>query len=195
MDGGERKTTGGHTTVSLSEMRANSRCESKFFCGSLADVSNPSVILFSDGPAARHLLQNVEDLLGEFPGIRVRNVNNSTSGERPPGAGFKRWPGPFIGIYATSRAEGIAHLMSRVEPNPLIVVPVADDAATGLTLLQAAVTAGAPTVALGEAGARNAALLAIAMFASRGAVKVRKALDEFRARQTSTVRKMRLSAI
>jgi phosphoribosylcarboxyaminoimidazole (NCAIR) mutase len=158
-------------------------------------VSNPSVILFSDGPAARHLLQNAESLLAGFPEIRVRIVNKSASEERTPSARLKRWPGSFIGIYATSRAESIANLMERVEPNPLIVVPVAEDSATGLTLLQAAVTAGAPSVALGEAGARNAALLAIAMFASRGALRLRKALDDFRARQTSTVRKMSLPAV
>jgi 5-(carboxyamino)imidazole ribonucleotide mutase len=167
----------------------------------LPEVSNPCVILFSDGPAARLLLRNSEALLAEFPGIRVRNVNNSAAADKKgavgpaTGAGVDRWRGPFIGIYATSEAGSIAELLARVEPNPLIVVPMAQDSESGLALLKEAAAAGAPTVALGEAGARNAALLALSLFASRGPVKLRKALDGFRARQTSTVRKMRLPAV
>ncbi len=191
----ERKTTGGHTTVSLSEMRANSRCGLKFFCGSLTEVSNPSVILFSDGPAARLLLQKTEAVLADFPEIRVRIVNKSTWVGTAGWAGMGRSYTPVIGIYATSRPGSIAAVSAWLEPNPLIVVPTAGNRAGGLRLLQAAAAAGAPTVALGEAGARNAALLAVSMFAANGSKSLRKSLDEFRARQTSAVLATRLPAV
>jgi hypothetical protein len=156
-------------------------------------VSNPSVILFSDGAAARVLLQKTESVLAEFPGIRVRNVNKSSS--VVSNGGRRRSGPPCIGIYATSSPGRIAGLLAQMEPNPLIVVPVAKKAVDGLRLLQAAAAAGAATVALGEAGARNAALLAVSMFAANGAEKLRVSLDEFRGRQTSTVLKTRLPAV
>jgi hypothetical protein len=156
-------------------------------------VSNPSVILFSDGPAARVLLQKTESVLAEFPGIRVRNVNKSAA--EVSNAVWRRSGPPCIGIYATSRPGRIAGLLAQMEPNPLIVVPVAKKAADGLRHLQAAAAAGAATVALGEAGARNAALLAVAMFAANGAENLRVLLNDFRARQTATVVKTRLPPV
>lgn len=189
----ERKTTGGHTTVSLSEMRANSRCETKFFCGSLTEVSNPSVILFSDGPAARLLLQKTEAVLAGFPEIRVKSVNKSAATVSKTDLRVRG--GAFVGILATSRAGGIAGWQARLGPNPLIVVPVPKSPADGLRLLQAVTEAGCATVALGEAGARNAALLAVAIIATNGAAKLRKSLDVFRGRQTATVRRTRLPSL
>ncbi len=171
-------------------MRANSRCESKFFCGSLRQVSKPSVILFGDGPAARVLLRKTASVLAGFPEIRVHVVNKSVAAVSK--ANWKLRAEPFIGIFATSRPAGVAKVMAGFEPHPLIVVPVAARQAAGSRLLQAAAQAGAPTVALGEAGARNAALLAVAMFAAHGAKKTRQALDAFRAKQTSSVLKTRL---
>ncbi len=191
----ERKTTGGHTTVSLSEMRANSRCELKFICGSLSQVSNPSVILFSDGPAARLLLQKTEAVLADFPEIRVRIVNKRPGVGTTGVAGMERLHTSVIGIYATSRPGSVADLSAWLEPNPLIVIPAARSRASGLRLLQSAAAAGAPTVALGEAGARNAALLAVSMLAANGSKALRDSLDEFRARQTSAVRKTNLPAV
>jgi phosphoribosylcarboxyaminoimidazole (NCAIR) mutase len=171
-------------------MRAKSRCESKFFCGSFSQVSKPSVILFGDGPAARVLLQKTATVLADFPEIKVQTVNKSVATVSK--AITKLLWGPCIGIFATSRPAGVARVMAGFEPNPLIVVPVAVRQAAGSRLLQAAAQAGAPTVALGEAGARNAALLAVAMFAAHGAKKTRQALDAFRAKQTSSVLKTRL---
>jgi len=173
-------------------MRANSRCELKFICGSLRKVSNPSVILLGDGPAARLLLHKTAAVLADFPEIRVEAVNKSASTvSKPPG----RPAGPFVAIYATSKSAGIAALRLQLGTNPLIVVPVAENSVSGQRLLQAAAAAGAPTVALGEAGARNAALLAVSMFAAQGVRTLRKALDDFRAKQTTTVLKTSLPAI
>lgn len=190
--GGELQTTGGHTTVSFSDMRANSHCDAKIIDASLDSVRNPCVVLFSGHAAARLVLQGTETFFGEFPGIGLHHVSWDDSA--PAALKSAKLPVRYVGIYATSQVKGIAQLMELVSPNPLIVVPFGNDSQSRLRLLRTATGSGAPTVALGEAGARNAALLAIAMWAAGAKPALRKPLDAFRARQTATVRKMRLPA-
>ncbi|MCC6715986.1 MAG: 5-(carboxyamino)imidazole ribonucleotide mutase [Gammaproteobacteria bacterium] len=90
-------------------------------------------------------------------------------------------------------AGGAAHLPGMVAANtllPVIGVPVQSKALKGLDSLLSIVQmpAGVPVaaVAIGEAGARNAGLLAVAMLASTDA-RLREKLREFRAAQTQRV--------
>ena len=90
-------------------------------------------------------------------------------------------------------AGGAAHLpgmMAAKTSLPVLGVPVQSKALQGIdTLLSIAqMPAGVPvgTLAIGAAGATNAALLAIAILATTDA-KLAAALDEFRAQQTQTV--------
>jgi 5-(carboxyamino)imidazole ribonucleotide mutase len=90
-------------------------------------------------------------------------------------------------------AGGAAHLPGMAAaktPLPVIGVPVQSKALNGLDSLLSIVQmpAGIPvaTVAIGKAGARNAALLAAAILAPRHPA-IREALDAFRARQTEDV--------
>ncbi len=90
-------------------------------------------------------------------------------------------------------AGGAAHLPGMVAANtllPVIGVPVQSKALKGLDSLLSIVQmpAGVPvaTVAIGEAGARNAGLLAVAMLANTDA-PLRERLREFRAAQTQRV--------
>src|SRR3954449_3676585 len=95
-------------------------------------------------------------------------------------------------------AGGAAHLPGMCASQtvlPVLGVPVESRALKGLDSLLsiAQMPAGVPvgTLAIGEAGARNAALLAISILAnSRPAL--RKKLSSFRSRQTKTVLKTRL---
>ncbi len=165
-------------------------------------MPHPCVVLFSGEAAADVALQKTESVLGEFEGLRVlavtvegarraARVGAGSAALRPGGL-----PRRFVGIYAATRVDDLAGFRRLVAPNPLIFVPIADDSESGLRLLREATLSGAPTVALGEAGARNAALLAISMWATgAGGEKLRKLLDAFRARQTAAVRKMKLPAI
>lgn len=91
-------------------------------------------------------------------------------------------------------AGGAAHLPGMVAAQtllPVIGVPVPGKALGGLDSLLsiAQMPAGVPvaTVAIGEAGARNAGLLAVAMLAN-GDTNLREKLREFRAAQTARVR-------
>ncbi len=90
-------------------------------------------------------------------------------------------------------AGGAAHLpgmTAAMTPLPVFGVPVESKALSGLDSLLSIVQmpAGIPvgTVAIGRAGAVNAALMAAAIIALEDAA-VRDALDDWRARQTDAV--------
>ena len=90
-------------------------------------------------------------------------------------------------------AGGAAHLpgmMAAKTSLPVLGVPVQSKALQGIDSLLsiAQMPAGVPvgTLAIGAAGATNAALLAIAILATTD-TKLATALDEFRAEQTQTV--------
>lgn len=90
-------------------------------------------------------------------------------------------------------AGGAAHLpgmAASMTPLPVIGVPVQSKALKGLDSLLSIVQmpAGVPvaTVAIGEAGAANAGLLAAAILAT-GDAALAKRLDKFRAAQTAAV--------
>jgi 5-(carboxyamino)imidazole ribonucleotide mutase len=90
-------------------------------------------------------------------------------------------------------AGGAAHLPGMVAGHtllPVIGVPVQSQALNGLDSLLsiAQMPAGVPvaTMAIGKAGAMNAALLAVAILA-RGRPELRQALIDFRARRAAQV--------
>jgi len=96
-------------------------------------------------------------------------------------------------------AGGAAHLPGMVAahtPLPVLGVPVESKVLRGMDSLLSIVQmpAGIPvgTLAIGEAGAKNAGLLAISILALKDA-ELRAALDRFREHQTSTVLAAKLS--
>ncbi len=95
-------------------------------------------------------------------------------------------------------AGGAAHLPGMLAAKtriPILGVPVQSRALQGLDSLLSIVQMpkGIPvaTFAIGEAGAANAALFAVAMLAVKDPALARK-LDDYRARQTDTVKAIRL---
>ncbi len=97
-------------------------------------------------------------------------------------------------------AGGAAHLpgmIAAMTPVPVLGVPVQSRALSGLDSLLSIVQMprGIPvaTFAIGEAGAANAALLAVALLANEDA-ELAARLDAFRARQTEKVLAMKLEA-
>ena len=97
-------------------------------------------------------------------------------------------------------AGGAAHLpgmLAAMTPVPVLGVPVQSRALSGLDSLLSIVQMprGIPvaTFAIGEAGAANAALLAVAMLANED-TDLAARLDAFRARQTDKVMAMQLEA-
>src|SRR5712671_1508064 len=95
-------------------------------------------------------------------------------------------------------AGGAAHLAGVIAAHtvvPVLGVPMKSDALNGMDSLLATVQmpAGIPvgTLAIGRAGATNAALLAIAMLAN-SRPELRKKLHEFRAEQEKKIRETTL---
>jgi phosphoribosylcarboxyaminoimidazole (NCAIR) mutase len=83
---------------------------------------------------------------------------------------------------------------------PIIRVPVEDGARRGTTLLQPllddeAAQGSFATMGIGEAGAKNAALLVVAMIAATGDRQMNAAWDNFRTRQTMAVLRMTLPRV
>ncbi len=96
-------------------------------------------------------------------------------------------------------AGGAAHLPGMIAANtwlPVLGIPIMRKSLNGIDSLLsiAQMPAGVPvgTLAIGEAGARNAGLLAAGIIALRDE-KVRRRLQQFRSKQTRTVLKQRLS--
>ena len=97
-------------------------------------------------------------------------------------------------------AGGAAHLpgmIAAMTPVPVLGVPVQSRALSGLDSLLSIVQMPrgilVATFAIGEAGAANAALLAVALLANEDA-ELAARLDAFRARQTEKVLAMQLEA-
>jgi len=127
--------------------------------------------------------------------LRIRHEARIVSAHRTPRRLFD---------YATSArdrglkviiagAGGAAHLpgmVASLTPLPVLGVPVESRSLKGLDSLLSIVQmpAGVPvgTLAIGEAGASNAALLAAAILALSDAT-IARALDDWRTRQTATV--------
>jgi 5-(carboxyamino)imidazole ribonucleotide mutase len=95
-------------------------------------------------------------------------------------------------------AGGAAHLAGVIAAHtilPVLGVPMKSDALNGLDSLLSTVQmpAGIPvaTLAIGKAGATNAALLAVAILAN-GRPELKKKLRDFRAEQEKKIREVRL---
>ena len=95
-------------------------------------------------------------------------------------------------------AGGAAHLAGVIAAHtilPVLGVPMKSDALNGLDSLLSTVQmpAGIPvaTLAIGKAGATNAALLAVAILAN-GRPELKKKLRDFRAEQEKTIREIKL---
>ncbi len=147
----------------------------------------------SDWPTMKH----AADLLVEF---RVPYDSRIVSAHRTPDLLFefaKSAESRGIEVIIAG-AGGAAHLPGMCASQtvlPVLGVPVESRALKGLDSLLsiAQMPAGVPvgTLAIGEAGARNAGLLAVSILANTRP-ELRKKLHSFRAKQTRTVLKTKL---
>ena len=148
----------------------------------------------SDWPTMKH----ASDILKDF---RVPHETKIVSAHRTPDLLFefaKSAESRGIEVIIAG-AGGAAHLPGMCASQtivPVLGVPVESRALKGIDSLLsiAQMPAGVPvgTLAIGEAGAKNAGLLAIAILAN-SRPDLRKALRSFRTRQTMAVIKTRLS--
>jgi 5-(carboxyamino)imidazole ribonucleotide mutase len=143
------------------------------------------------------VMQNAVALLREFD---VPHEAHVVSAHRMPDDMFRyaqaaRWRGLRAII---AGAGGAAHLPGMIAAKttvPVLGVPVPSKYLRGedslLSIVQMPRGIPVATFAIGEAGAANAALFAVAMLATTDAVMAEK-LEAYRARQTEAARGMRL---
>lgn len=158
----------------------------------MSDESKPRVGVVMGSTSDWDTMQHAVELLKEF-GVACEAL--VVSAHRTPA---------WLTEYAASAEEkgleaiiagagGAAHLPGMLAAQtvvPVLGVPVKSRALNGMDSLLSIVQmpAGIPvaTLAIGEAGAKNAALLAVAMLANKDA-QLREKLKAFRSRQTETV--------
>lgn len=163
----------------------------------MADTTSPLVGVIMGSKSDWETMRAAADLLAEF---NVPHESQIVSAHRTP-----QW----MADYASSAegrgleviiagAGGAAHLPGMVAAQtvlPVLGVPVQSKALSGMDSLLSIVQmpGGIPvgTLAIGAAGAKNAALLAIRILANTRP-ELRKKLHEFHERQTSDVRSQSL---
>jgi 5-(carboxyamino)imidazole ribonucleotide mutase len=159
--------------------------------------SNPRVAVIMGSKSDWETMKNTSDTLSQF---NVKHECRVISAHRTPQLAHE------FATTAESRgfqviiaaAGGAAHLAGVLAANtvlPVLGVPMKSDALKGMDSLLATVQmpAGIPvgTLAIGKAGAVNAALFAVAILANNDP-SLRQQLYEFRARQEQQVRESRL---
>jgi 5-(carboxyamino)imidazole ribonucleotide mutase len=158
---------------------------------------NPVVSIIMGSKSDWPTMKNAADMLDEFG---VPNESKVVSAHRTPDLLFefaKSAESRGIEVIIAG-AGGAAHLPGMCASQtivPVLGVPVESRALKGLDSLLsiAQMPAGVPvgTLAIGEAGAKNAALLAIAIL-SNSRPDLRKKLAAFRSRQTVKVKQTKL---
>ena len=144
----------------------------------------------SDWPTMRHAVEILEEL---GVGVESRVISAHRTPKRMSDyAAVAQERGLWVII---AGAGGAAHLPGMVASKtllPVLGVPVQSKALNGLDSLLSItqMPGGVPvgTLAIGKAGAKNAALLATAMLGNKHPL-FRKAYDRFRKKQTDTVLK------
>lgn len=157
-----------------------------------SNIANPPVSIIMGSTSDWETMKNASDILTDFD---VAHECRVVSAHRTPDLLFefaKSAESRGIEVIIAG-AGGAAHLPGMCASNtvlPVLGVPVQSKALSGMDSLLSIVQmpAGIPvgTLAIGTAGAKNAALLAISILAnSRN--ELRKKLHEFRKNQTQTV--------
>jgi len=163
-------------------------------------MSNPVVAVVmgstSDWPVMQHATQCLEEFGIEF---EARVVSAHRTPDLLADFGKRARADGFACIIAG--AGGAAHLPGMLAAHstiPVLGVPVPSEHLRGLDSLYSIVQMpkGVPvaTFAIGNPGAINAALFAVALLANNDAALARK-LDDFRARQRDTVLEMTLPPV
>jgi 5-(carboxyamino)imidazole ribonucleotide mutase len=158
----------------------------------------PIVSIIMGSTSDWETMKNASDILNDF---KVPHENKVVSAHRTPDLLFdfaKSAESRGIEVIIAG-AGGAAHLPGMCASQtvlPVLGVPVQSKALSGMDSLLSIVQmpAGIPvgTLAIGTAGAKNAALLAISILANSRA-DLREKLKQFRENQTNTVLKSNLS--
>jgi 5-(carboxyamino)imidazole ribonucleotide mutase len=147
------------------------------------------VALLAQSDEALEILRHAEETLDRFGVAWATSVARDVERVVPElEAG-----GVGVLIVANTAAQPLSAKVAALAGRPVLAVPIASSEVTPLESLQATAAGGAPvaTLAIGRAGAINAALLAVAILANADP-GLRERLEEFRREQTQRVLEDRL---
>ncbi|MEE8563935.1 MAG: 5-(carboxyamino)imidazole ribonucleotide mutase [Alphaproteobacteria bacterium] len=154
--------------------------------------STPAVAIIMGSQSDWDTMRHAAETLGT---LGIAHANRIISAHRTPQrlydfASQAREQGYKVIIAAAGGAAGLPGIAAALTPLPVFGVPIESKALKGMDSLLSMVQmpAGVPvgTLAIGRAGAINAALLAAAVLALSDDA-IAKALDQFRADQTAAV--------
>ena len=153
----------------------------------MAEASQQLVAILAESADAQAILAHVGDTLGGFGVPFIERVVEGRAVVRDTVAAFES-AGAVVFVVANTSVDPLSAAVALATARPVLAVP---GEAPGLPALHSlrATTGGGPPVAslaIGKAGAVNAALLVIAILANRDAGLLRK-LEQFRADQTARV--------
>ena len=146
------------------------------------------VAILAESPDAQPMLRHVADTLGDFGVAFVERVIESRAVLRETVAAFES-AGGGVFIVANTSSDPLSAAVASATVAPVLAVPLDTPELAPLASLQATTGGGGPPVAslaIGKAGAINAALLAIAILANGDPALLRK-LEQFRTDQTARV--------
>ena len=145
------------------------------------------VAILAESPEAPPMLQHVADTLSDFGVGFVERVIESRAVLRDTVAAFES-AGAGVFIVANTSATPMSAAVAGATARPVLAVPLETPDLPPLESLQATTGGGPPvaSLAIGKAGAINAALLAVAILSNGDAALLRK-LEQFRADQTARV--------
>jgi 5-(carboxyamino)imidazole ribonucleotide mutase len=145
------------------------------------------VAILSESADAQAILQHTRDTLDQFGVPFIERVVESRGVVRDTVAAFEAAEAAVF-VVANTSADPLSAAVAGVTAKPVLAVPLEVAGVTALESLRATTRGGPPVAALaiGKAGATNAALLAVAILANADD-RLRQELEAFRADQTARV--------
>jgi 5-(carboxyamino)imidazole ribonucleotide mutase len=145
------------------------------------------VAILSESADAQAILQHTRDTLDQFSVPFIERVIENRGVVRDTVAAFESAEA-VVFVVANTSADPLSATVAGLTGKPVLAVPLEATGVTALEALQAATRGGPPVAALaiGKAGATNAALLAVAILANADE-GLRGKLEAFRAEQTARV--------
>jgi 5-(carboxyamino)imidazole ribonucleotide mutase len=161
----------------------------------MAQAPSFAVALLTESADAEPILAHAREQLNAL-GVRFVEATIGTRGRLAQTIAAFEEAGASVFIVAdTTAASPLSAVVAASTAKPVLAVPIESPGVGPLEALKSSVTPGGPpvgTLAIGRAGAINAALLAVAILA-HGDETLRERLDAFRAEQTANVPRNPLS--
>jgi 5-(carboxyamino)imidazole ribonucleotide mutase len=149
----------------------------------------PRVAILAESPTAHATLQYTRDMLTQFDVPFDEQLIDDHRANASQLIATLGAAGAMVFIVADTSADPLSAVVAAATTRPVLAVPLDSPTLAPLDALRASTRGGGPPVAslaIGKAGATNAALLAVAILATSDPT-LREKLNHFRTKQTEAV--------